>query len=234
MYYLWKKEVSSYFATPFGFVFMGIFLLLSGLSFTTSNLLGGNGDLSGMFGLLSNMSFMTFPVLTMRLFGEERRAGTENLLLTSRLTIPQIVLAKYLAAVTVFLITMLATLVYVGIIVTYGYPNLGALAASYLGYILLGTAMIAVCTFTSSLADNQVTAAILSFGALFVLVMMSAFSRSMQVPIIAPVLRAMSITLRYDEFIRGIFRLGPVCYYIGYSIIFLFFAVKNMQRRRLN
>lgn len=234
MMYLWKKEVSAYFSTPFGFVFMGIFLLLSGLAFTTSNLLGGNGDLSGMFGLLANMSFMTFPVLTMKLFAEERRSGTEQLLLTSRLSIPAIVVGKFLAAVTVFVATLLATVVYVGIIITHGFPNLGGIAASYAGYFLLGMAMIAVCTFASSLADNQVTAAIASFGLLFVLVMMGSFTKSLQVPVLSQVLSALSVTVRYDEFIRGIFRPGPVCYYLGYSGLFLFLAVKNLERRRLS
>lgn len=233
MIYLWKKEVSSYFSTPFGFVFMGIFLLLSGLAFTTSNLLGGNGDLAGMFGLLANMSFMTFPVLTMKLFAEERRAGTEQLLLTSRLSVTDIVVGKFLAALTVFVATLLVTVVYVGIIVTHGFPNLGGMVASYVGYFLLGTAMIAVCTFASSLADNQVTAAIASFGLLFVLVMMGGFVKSLQVPVLSQVLSALAVTIRYDEFIRGIFRPGPVCYYIGYSALFLLLAVKNMERRRL-
>ncbi|MBP0962675.1 MAG: hypothetical protein J6Q99_00020 [Oscillospiraceae bacterium] len=70
MGYVFKKEVSSYFSTPFGFVFMGIFLLLSGLSFTIYNLVGLSGEVSGMFSLLSNLAFMVFPVLTMRLFAE--------------------------------------------------------------------------------------------------------------------------------------------------------------------
>lgn len=234
MIYLLKKEISAYFSTPFGFVFMGIFLLLSGLAFTTSNLVGGNGDLTGMFGLLANMSFMTFPVLTMKLFAEERRTGTEQLLLTSRLTILGIVLAKFLAALFVFAATLVATGVYVGIIVTHGFPNLGGIAASYAGYFLLGTAMIAVCTFTSSLADNQVTAAIASFGLLFVLVMLGSLAKSLQVPVVSQVLSALAITVRYDEFIRGIFRPGPVCYYLGYSVLSLFLAVKNLERIRLS
>ena len=95
MGYIFKKEVSAYFSTPFGFVFMGIFLLLSGLSFTIYNLVGLSGEVSGMFSLLSNLAFMVFPVLTMRLFAEERRAGTEQLLLNSRLSITDISVQIY-------------------------------------------------------------------------------------------------------------------------------------------
>ncbi len=233
MGYLYKKEIEAYFSTPFGFIFMGIFLLLSGISFTTANLLGGNGDLSGMFGLLSSMSFMTFPILTMKLFAEERKAGTEQLLLTSRLSVTKIVLGKYFASLTVFAVTLLALIIYVGIIITYGSPNMGSIVASFIGFFLLGAAMIAVCLFAASFAENQVTAAIAGFGILFVLVMLPTFSNSLQVPVLSDVLKAIAISSPYDEFVRGIFSIGPVCYYIGYTFVMLFLTVKNIQRRRL-
>ncbi len=233
MGYVFKKEVSAYFSTPFGFVFMGIFLLLSGLSFTIYNLVGLSGDVAGMFSLLSNLAFMVFPVLTMRLFAEERRAGTEPLLLNSRLSIAGIVLGKYFAAIFVLLCSLAVTLVYVAILIKFGYPNLGAVAASYIGFLLLSMAMVAVCTFASSLADNQVTAAIASFGLLFVLVMLNSFTRSVDVPVLTDLLSALSITTRYDEFVRGVFRPGPVCYYLAFTAAALFLTVKNMERRRL-
>ncbi len=233
MVYLIRREVSNYFSTPFGFVFIGIFLILSGISFVTYNLLGGGGDMAGTFSLLSSMSFMIFPVLTMKLFSEERNTGTEQLLLTSRLSIPQIVLGKYLAALCVVLAALSTTLVYVAIIGSYGYPNFGSIWATYLGYLLLAMSMTAVCIFTASLAENQVTAAILSFGALFILVMMSSFSRNLQIPVLREVLSALAVTTRYDEFTRGIFRAGPVAYYLAYSTIALFLTVKNMELRRL-
>ena len=233
MVYLLKKEIAGFFSTPFGFVFMGIFLLLSGISFVTYNLLGGGGDLTGMFSLLGNLSFMVFPILTMRLFAEERRAGTEHLLISSRLTITQIVIAKYLAAVFVFLITLVITFIYVGIIAAHGYPNYGAIAASYLGYFMLGVAMISVCILASSFAENQVTAAILSFGMLFVLVMLGSFGQNINTPGLAAGISALSITQRYDEFTLGVFRLGTVFYYLAFSAVAILLAVKNMEWRRL-
>lgn len=232
MIFIFKKEVSAYFSTPFGFIFMGIFLLLSGIVFSTYNLVGGGGDLFGMFGLLANMSFMTYPVLTIKLFAEERRAGTEQLLLTSRLSVTDIVLGKYLAAGFVFLATLAVTGVYVIILKTYGFPDLLAIAGSYIGFFLLGMAFIAVCTFTSSLADNQVTAAISSFGALVGLVMVGAVSRTLQIPVLSEILSALAITRQYDEFIRGIFRPGPICYFIGFSIVFICLTIISLGRRR--
>ena len=228
-----RKEIEAYFTTPFGFVFMGIFLLLAGLTFTVSNLLGGNGDLLGMFGLLANISFMTFPILTMRQYSEERKAGTEHLLLSSRLSVLDIVLGKYIAALVVFLLTLTLTFAYPIILMIFGDPNIGGLLASDVGFFLFGSAMIAVCSFIASFTENQVIAAIASFGLLFLLVMLSSFSKSVEVPVLKQILSALAISARYDEFIRGVFRPGPVCYYICYSAVFMFLTVTNIKRRQL-
>lgn len=228
-----RKEIEAYFTTPFGFVFMGIFLLLAGLTFTMSNLLGGSGDLLGMFGLLANISFMTFPILTMRQYSEERKAGTEHLLLSSRLSVTDIVLGKFFAALVVFLLTLLVTAAFPIILMIYGDPNIGGIFASYFGFFLFGSAMIAVCTFIASFTENQVIAAIASFGLLFLLVMLSSFSKSIEVPVLQQILSALAISARYDEFIRGIFRPGPVSYYICYAAVFLFLTITNIKRRQL-
>jgi ABC-2 type transport system permease protein len=230
---LYKKELAAYFGSPFGFVFLGIFMLISGIMFTIYNLLGANSGLAGMFDLLRNFSFILFPTLTMRMFAEERRTGAEQMLMTSRLSIADIVLGKFFAAFTVFLAAMAGTLVYVGIVIRYGAPSAGSLAASYLGFILLGMAMIAICTFTSSFAENQITAAVASFGTLFLLVLLAAFTRSLQAPIVTPVLRALAITLRYDEFTRGILSPGPLVYYLAVTCLALLYTVKALELRRL-
>jgi ABC-2 type transport system permease protein len=198
-----------------------------------ANLLGGNGDLLGMFGLLANISFMTFPILTMRQYSEERKAGTEHLLLSSRLTIADIVLGKYIAALVVFLFTLLATVAFPIILVIYGDPNIGGLLASYLGFFLFGAAMIAVCSLMASFTENQVIAAIASFGTLFLLVMLSSFAKSIEVPILKEILSVLAISARYDEFVRGVFRPGPVSYYICYAGVFLFLTISNIKLRQL-
>ncbi len=232
MWRIFRKEVGAYFSTPFGFIFMGVFLLLSGIVFCTYNLLGGGGDLMGMFGLLSNMSFMIFPVLTVKLFADERRAGTEPLLPTSRLTCAGIVVGKYLAAGFVFLVSLAVTLVYVVILKAYGFPDFVAIAGSYLGFFLLGMALIAVCVFTSSLAESYLTAFIASFGTLVGLTMVGALSRSVQVPVVSGLISALAITRQYDAFIKGTFALGPICYFISFAAVFVYLGVISLGRRR--
>lgn len=229
---IWKKEMEAYYGTPFGYVFTGIFLILSGLTFTLYNLLGGSSSLAGMFGLLKNFTFLIFPVLTMRMFAEERRNGTEMYLLTSRLSEAEVVTGKYLAACTLFGISLLVTLVYVVIISVYGYADPPAIAVSYLGFFLLGAGMIAVCTFTSSFAENQITAAITSFGVLFLMSMLHSFTRTISIPVITPVLGAFAITKYYDGFTLGVLSLGPVLYYLGISAVSIALSVKYLELRR--
>ena len=143
-------------------------------------------------------------------------------------------MGKYFAAGFVFLVSLAATIVYVLILKFYGFPDLLAIAGSYFGFFLLGMAFLAACVFTSSLADNYVTAAIGSFGGLVGLVMIGVFSRSIQTPVISEIISALAITRQYDEFIRGIFRLGPIVYFIGFSIFFLTLAIISLDRRRYN
>ncbi|MDR1578833.1 MAG: ABC transporter permease [Synergistaceae bacterium] len=234
MRHILRRELAAYFSTPFGFVFLGIFMLLSGVMFTIYNLLGANGSMNGTFDMLKNVSFLVFPMLTMRMFAEERRSGIEPLLLTSRLTACQIVLGKLIAAELMFLLALFCTSVYVIIIAIYGMPDYFSLAASYLGFFLLGASMIAVCAFFSSFAENQITAAVASFGALFFMVILASFTKSLAIPFLTPVLSAAAITTRYDEFTRGILRPGPVIYYVSVVCVFAFFTVKNCEKRRLD
>lgn len=224
--------MQQYFTTPFGFVFLGIFLVLGGVMFTIYNLLGGNADFAGTFDLMKNLSFLLFPILTMRLFAEERRAGTEMLLVASKLSMKDIVLGKFFAASSVFLAALLTTLVYVGIVSAYGAPNMGSVLASYLGFFLLGLCMISICLFIASFAENQVTAAVASFGTLFFLMILASFTKSLNIPVLTPVLSAIAITTRFDDFTLGILRIGPIVYYAGVTLIFLLLAIKNMEKRR--
>lgn len=229
---IWKKEMEAYYGTPFGYVFTGIFLMLSGIMFTVYNLLGGNSSLAGMFGLLKNFTFLIFPILTMRMFAEERRTGTESYLLTSKLTEADVVIGKYLAACTMFMISLAITLVYVVIINAYGYMDVPAIAVSYLGFFLLGTSMIAVCTFASSFAENQITAAITSFGALFLMSMLLSLAKMVSVPVLTQLLNALAITRYYDGFTLGVLSLGPVMYYLGVSAVSIALSVIYMGYRR--
>jgi ABC-2 type transport system permease protein len=227
-----KKEIKAYFSTPFGFIFMGIFLLMSGIAFTTYNLLGRRADIYGMLGIMRTLSITAFPVLTMRLLAEERHMGTDQLLLTSRLSVAAVVVGKYLAALFVLFVTLLANSLYVIILFFYGEPTIGAILGSYAGFFLLGASFTAICLFASGLAENQVTSALAAFGMLFALVIIGSLSASVRLPVLRDLIRVLSVGGQFEELTRGIFRLGPLVYYVCFSSAFVFLTIKVVERRR--
>jgi ABC-2 type transport system permease protein len=226
------KEIKAYFSTPFGFIFMGIFLLMSGIAFTTYNLLGRRADIYGMLGIMRTLSITAFPVLTMRLLAEERHMGTDQLLLTSRLAVAAIVVGKYFAALFVLLVTLLANGLYVAILFLFGEPTIGAILGSYAGFFLLGSSFTAICLFASALTENQVTSAIASFGMLFALVVVGSLSATVRLPVLRDLIRALSVGSQFEELTRGIFRFGPLAYYVCFSTAFVFLTVKVVEKRR--
>jgi ABC-2 type transport system permease protein len=227
-----KKEIKAYFSTPFGFIFMGIFLLMSGIAFTTYNLLERRADIYGMLGIMRTLSITAFPILTMKLLAEERHMGTDQLLLTSRLSVIDVVVGKYLAALCVLLVTLLANFVYVVMLFIYGEPTIGAILGSYAGFFLLGASFTAICIFASSLTDNQVTSAIAAFGVLFALVVIGSLSGTVTVPVLRDFISALSVTTQFEELTRGVFRFGPLAYYICFAVGFVSLTVRIVERRR--
>lgn len=166
---VFKRELKAYFTSPIGFVFVGLFLALSGIFFAVGNLLPGNPEYAGFQGTITFVfSLFLVPILTMRLLTEETRQHTDQLLITSPLSVTDIVLGKYLSAVAVFLLTLVVTVLYPVIMSFFALLGLEGwkIVGGYVGFFLLGSAFIAVGLFFCSLTDNQIVAAMSTFAAL--------------------------------------------------------------------
>ena len=150
---------------------MGFFILIAGVFFAISNLLSGNPNFTGVLSSLTFIFLFLVPILTMRLISEETRQKTDQLLITSPLSITGIVLGKYLAAVGVFVITLLITVLFPVIMSFFALLGLGwwEILGGYIGFLLLGCAFISVGLFFSSLTDNQLIAAVETFAALLLI-----------------------------------------------------------------
>jgi ABC-2 type transport system permease protein len=173
------RELRSYFENITGFVFMGFFLLLSGIFFVFNNLIPQSPNYNGVLGTITFIFLIVVPILTMRLLSEEARQKTDQLLLTSPLSLTGMVLGKYLAAVAVFLLTLIVTFVYPVLISLVGSVVLSEIVGGYIGFFLLGSAFIAVGLFVSSLTDNQVIAAVVTFAALLVMWILDALQQGL-------------------------------------------------------
>ncbi len=177
---VFRRELAAYFVSPIGFTFIGFFILLAGVFFAISNLLSGNPNYTGVLGSITFIFLFVVPILTMRLISEETRQKTDQLLITSPLGITGIVVGKYFAAVGVFLITLLITLIYPIIMSFFALGGLGwwEIIGGYIGFFLLGSSFIAVGLFFSSLTDNQLIAAVETFAALLLIWILDFIAQS--------------------------------------------------------
>lgn len=229
---IYKKEMRSYFCSPMGYVFIAAILALSGFFFTGVNLANGVGDMSYVFGNLITVLMIVIPVLTMRLMAEEKSAKTDQLLLTCPISTTAIVMGKLLAAVSVFMIALLGTLVYPLMLLKYIQPAWGQIFGNYIGFFLMGSAFVAIGLFISSLTENQIVAAVVTFAVLLLLNIINWLSSLLTNQILLTVVDWLSITTRFDDFSRGMINLESVIYYLSYVAIFVFLTVRQIEKRR--
>lgn len=163
---VFKRELRAYFTSSTGFIFMGFFLLLSGFFFAMTNLFPASPDYNSVLGSITFIFLIVVPILTMRLMPDDKRQRTDQLLFTSPTSLTGIVLGKYFAAVSVFVLTLLITCIYPIILSFFGNLATWEIVGGYIGFLLLGSAFISIGLFISTLTENQVIAAVITFSAL--------------------------------------------------------------------
>lgn len=150
-----KKELKSYFFSPIGYIFIGLFLLMFSIFFYTDVFMYQSVNFEYIF--YSGSTILTFivPVLTMRAIAEERKSGTEQLLLTSPVSLTKVVLGKFISATIIVIITELCTFMYFGILSYFGTPHLKTALVTLLGFLLLGMSYISFGILASSITENK-------------------------------------------------------------------------------
>ena len=229
---IWKRELQGYFYTPIGYVFMGVFLTLSSVIFFLTIMQSRSSDLLTFIGTMSYLWMLLCPVLTMRLLAEEKQKRTDQLLLTSPVSLPGIVLGKYLAAVTVMALTVLLTGLFVLIVALYGQVYPGELLVGYLGFVLQGCAFLALDLFISGCTSNQVTAVVAAFGANFVLWMLDLIQSAIRIDWVNSLLSFFSLYERTEPFLMGQFSFASVGYDMFFALAFILLAIHQMDARR--
>ena len=176
---IYKKEIRTYFTQMTGYIFLTFLILLTGIYFSLVNVLSMSPNYHQVFSGTTILFFILIPALTMRLFAEEARHKTDQLLFTSPLPVWHIVFGKFLAALSLFVLGVGITLLFPLMLSRYGIMPVNQIAGALLGYLLIGMCFIAVGLFISVLTDNQIIAAVATFAALFVLFIMDAIANSM-------------------------------------------------------
>ena len=200
--------------------------------FSSGVLMYQQADISLVFSNINIVYLFLVALLTMRLISEEKNKKTDQLLLSSPVSVTEIVLGKYLAAMSVFGVTLLVSLSYPIIMFMYGEPVLSEIIGSYIGFVLLWGAFIAVGLFISSLTESQVIAGVFTFASLLMIYFISWFESSVNSVIVKKVINWFSLFSRYNEFQNGILNVQSVIYYLSFIFAFLFLTVKVIEKRR--
>ena len=224
------KEVKSYFYSPMAYILIGLFILLTSIFFYP-NLMYLSGSFNGVLSTMGFILLFIIPILTMRILAEDRKNGTEVLLITSPASITSIVLGKYLATCFVFLVMTVLTFIYPVILLAFGATFTSQLIGGYIGFLLLGATFISIGIFASSLTENQIIAVIISFVSLLVMWLADSLG-SMIGGVASKILNWFSLMSRYEDFNNGILGLSPVVYYLSFIAVFLFLTVRVIEKRR--
>lgn len=231
---IFKREWHSYFLSPIGYIFSGMFLALCSFFFVNGALMYQSADISVVFSNINIIYLFLISILTMNMFSTERSRRTDQLLLTSPVSVGKIVIAKYAAALWVFGITLMLSLIYPLIFRIFGAPPMSEIIGAYIGFLLLWAAFIAIGTFISSLTESPMIAAIVTFGVLLIVFYMKALSANIANPTLQNVVRWFSLMDSYSEFQSGILNFVNVVYYISFIVAFLFLTTQVIRRRQIS
>jgi gliding motility-associated transport system permease protein len=248
-----ERELRAYFNSPIAYVVLTIFVFLSGIFFRSilaqvmqmglmsqmqAQQLGPRPmDMPGMIsrGFLSTMSVILLfimPMLTMGLFSEEKKRGTIELLLTAPLTDLQVVLGKFFAAASFFVILLLTTWIPTGVLYLYGHPASGPILVAYLGLLLYGLSIVAIGLFISTLTENQIIAAVLSFGTIMVLWLVDVLANNAESATSKGVLTYLSILSHLDDFMKGVLSTSHIIFYVSLMLVGLFLTYRSIDSLR--
>ncbi len=249
-----ERDFKSYFTSPIAYVVLTIFILLAGFFFSLilNNMvemvpmramqsaqtgqppdpIDMPGEVSRAFlNVVSSIMLFLFPMITMALFSEEKKRGTIELLLTAPITDMQVVLGKFFAAAGFYVVLLLTTLVEMAVLYMYSSPATGPILTAYLGILLYGLAVVAIGMFISSLTENQIIAAVLSFGTVLMFMLLDAFARSAGESAKA-VLSYLSIIEHLNDFLMGIVSTSHVIYYVSMILVGLFLTYRSLDSLR--
>lgn len=227
-----KRELFAYFRSPVGYVFCAVYLFFSSLYFRTVLMGGSSSYFPQIYYGMLNIILLIMPILTMRMFSEERRQKTDQILITSPVSVFSLVMGKFLSALLVYTACVLFTLIYAVVFTLFADPGWALVFGNVFGAILFGAAFIAVGMFISSTTESQVIAAIISFflGTIFILLDVIPVLITNETAV--KVIEWVSFVGRYTPFTNGLLDFSSIVFFLSVTAMFIFFTMQSIEKRR--
>mgnify|MGYP003346684181 FL=1 len=229
---IYSKEILSYFRSPIAYFVIAVFLLGTGYFFTYNIFLTGVGTMDSTLQNMGILLLIIAPVLTMRIFSAEYNARTMELLMTLPVHTWQVVLGKYLGAVSIFLLMTLATCINLVPLYLYGNPQTLNIISGYIGFVLLGMTCIAIGQFFSALTENQIVAALITIPVLLGFWFVGHLQQLQSSMMLRDLVAHLSFALHFADFIRGLLLSDGVIYFLAVIASALTLNTSYLQLRR--
>lgn len=230
--HIFAREMKTYFVSPIAYVALIVFALLTGYFFAAyfnwASRYEGEANMRAIFHNMSITMLFLAPLITMRLFAEEKRSGTIEIIMTSPVTDTEIVIGKFAASMALFLVMLALTFACPLFLMAYGTPDVSPMAVGYLGLVLLGAAFLSLGVVTSCITKNQIVAALMSFVMLLGLWIIGWMSSAVGSQL-GNILSFISLVDHFDDFSKGILDTKHIIYYVSFASFCLFFAIKLVQ-----
>ncbi len=231
---IFKREFKSFFTTPLGYAYLALMMFAHGMSFADLYK-NGSTDISYIFGTFFSFAaiFLLIPVLTMRTMSEDRRQKVDQVLITSPVSLYSIVFGKFFATLAIFMLGYTMTFVFQVIIAFKALTvNWLVYIGNVLGVLLIGSALIALGIFISSLTESQIVSAIVSFAASILLYLLDSIAESIGIAWFTKAVEKISFIGRYSTFATGVIDYSNAVFFIGFAAVFIFLTVRVLDKRR--
>ena len=237
---IYKREMFAYFTSPTGYLVLAFSLFISGFLFVKTNMNNipeagvavFTTNLVQFFSLVTYVLLLLVPLITMHLWSEEKKNKTDQLLLTSSLPVTSIILGKYFACLSLFAINVLIMMVYPFTMSFYGTVVWTNVFMLYLGYFLLGAALLSVGLFVSTLTESQFVSALVTFVIVLTMFLFKVFTSTVNIGFVADIIEWFSLFSRFDVFVYGFIDIATLIYYFTFSGLFVFLSVVFVQKKR--
>lgn len=228
---IFKRELKNYFSSPLGYVVFTVFALFQGFFFFYMFLFQ-SGNIADLFSTMLTIIMFICPILTMRLMSEDKRLRVDQALLTAPVSLWGIVLGKFLAALTMFGICFTLTLVDQLIFAMFTTPNWIVYIGNLVGNLLLGSALIAIGIFISSLTESQLVSAVVSYAVVLGVMLMDSIASAVGNETVSKLISSLSFSGRYETFASGVLDFANLIFFLSITAVFLFLTVRMLEKKR--
>lgn len=229
---VWKREFRSYLKSPVGYVYLFLYTIIMGACFSLFNVGQYNSEVSYYFFYSCYVMILTIPILTMKLFPEERKNKTDQILITAPISITKMVLGKFAAAYSMFLLSLIPSIFSVGFLYIYGTVETGVLIGNYVAILLAGAAYIAIAMLMACITESQIIAFMMGFFTLLLFAICDAISNVLNNAVVTKIVNVISISSRFQNLSTGLFDFSAIFYFLSLTVIFLFLIIRIIDKRR--